>query len=110
MQLPSKNRFIAAQFIAMLQNGVWQQIAQHTNQLAKAFVQAIVDVPGVKVAYPVETNAVFLNMSYALYEKLQAHAKFYHWNEQRDEIRLMFSFDTTMEEVERMAGLISQLA
>jgi len=62
MQLASKNRFIAAQFKAMLQNDLWRKLAVHTNNLAKEFEKQVAGIPGIKIAHPVETTAVFLNM------------------------------------------------
>jgi len=106
MQLASKNRFIAAQFTAILRNNLWHQVANYTNNLAKILVEGIAAIPGVKLAYPVETNAVFLNMSVSVYEKLQPHANFYYWNTEREEVRLMLSFNNTTEDVEQFLTLL----
>jgi len=110
MQLASKNRFIAAQFSAMLNNDLWKRLAVHTNDLAKEFEKRIDVIPGVKIAHPVETNAVFLNMSPSLHEKLQQHAYFYYWNDQKEEVRLVFSFDNTIEEIEEFVNLLRKYA
>jgi len=106
MQLASKNRFIAAQFTAMLKNDLWKDLAAHTNRLAKEFERRIAGVSSVKVVQPVETNAVFLKMSPALHEKMQQHAHFYYWNELKEEVRLVFSFDNTIEDIENFINLL----
>ncbi len=99
MQLASKNRFIAVQFQKLLQDNLWQDIAGYTNGLAKIFEKEIAGIPSIKVAYPVETNAVFLNMAKALHEKMQDIASFYYWNEEKNEARLIFSFNNTPEDI-----------
>jgi threonine aldolase len=99
MQLASKNRFIAAQFQRVLQDDLWHAMATHTNKLAKQFAAEVENIPSVKIAYPVETNALFLNMPKALYDSMQQYANFYFWNEERSEARFIFSFNNTTEEV-----------
>ena len=110
MQLASKNRFIAVQFQAMLRNDLWHSLAAYTNSLAKIFEKKIASISSVKIAYPVETNAVFLNIAKPLYEKIQSHANFYYWNEQKDEARLIFSFDNTEKEIADFAALLAEYA
>jgi threonine aldolase len=110
MQLASKNRFIAAQFTAILRNNLWLKLAKHTNSLAKRFENEVAGVPGVVVAHPVQTNAIFLKMSKALHLKMQPHANFYYWNEQKDEARLIFSFDNTEDEIVDFVKLLREYA
>ncbi|MES2113427.1 MAG: aminotransferase class I/II-fold pyridoxal phosphate-dependent enzyme [Bacteroidota bacterium] len=103
MQLASKNRFIAAQFKRLLQDNLWREIAAHTNTLAKEFQKQVASIPSVNVAYPIETNAVFLNMPRELYDKMQQYANFYFWNDDKSEARLIFSFNNTIEEIMEFA-------
>jgi threonine aldolase len=110
MQLASKNRFIAAQFTAMLKDNTWQNLAAYTNGLAKEFEKRIASIPQIAVMHPVETNAVFLKMSPALHEKMQHHTHFYYWNDLKEEVRLVFSFDNTIEEIERFIELLRNYA
>jgi threonine aldolase len=110
MQLASKNRFIAAQFQAMLKNELWRSLAAYTNALAKTFEKQIAHISTVKVGYPVETNAVFLNISKPLYQKMQPYANFYYWSEQKNEARLIFSFDNTEKEIADFAALLAEYA
>lgn len=110
MQLASKNRFIAVQFQALLNDSLWQEMARHTNELARLFEQEIAGITSIKLAYPVETNAAFLNISPELHEKMQEFASFYYWNDERSEARLIFSFDNTTEDVKRFVGKLRELA
>jgi len=110
MQLASKNRFIAAQFQAILKNDLWQKLAQHINDLAKRFEQEVKGVPGISIAHPVQTNSVFLTMSQSLYEKMHQHFHFYYWNDLKNEVRLVFSFDNTVDEILEFVRLIKEYA
>jgi threonine aldolase len=100
MQLASKNRFIAVQFTALLQDELWKSMAAHTNSLAKRFASGIIQIPGIKVLYPVESNAVFAELPVHLRSVLQEIAHFYLWEEEKNICRFMFSFDNTIDEIE----------
>lgn len=99
MQLASKNRFIAAQFNTLLRDGLWHDIAHHTNCLALQFASELQGRTGLALAYPVQTNMVFVIMPRALHARLQSSISFYYWNEQKQEARFVFSFNNTPEEV-----------
>jgi len=109
MQLASKNRFIAAQFSALFHDDFWRQLATRPNDLAKRFENEIAGISWLKIAYPVQTNAMFANMPKENYLKLQEHINFYYWNERRQEARFMFSFDNTDAEVTALVKLIKDL-
>ncbi len=53
MQLSSKMRFLAAQFIALLDDDLWLQNARHANAMASRRAAGLADFPGVDVVYPV---------------------------------------------------------
>ena len=108
MQLASKNRFIAAQFQAMLKNDLWQELAKHTNDLAKRFEKEVSGIAGISIAHPVQTNSVFLTMSKSVYEKMHQHFHFYYWNDLKSEVRLVFSFDNTEKEISDFAALLAE--
>lgn len=61
-QLASKMRFIAAPWIAMLENGAWLRHAAHANAMARRLAEAIVGLPGVSLIAPVEANGVFAHL------------------------------------------------
>lgn len=100
MQLASKNRFIAVQFMALLKDGLWKNMAAHTNSLAKRFASGLIKIPGIKVLYPPESNAVFAELPEHLRSVLQEKAGFYLWDEEKNICRFMFSFDNTIDEIE----------
>ena len=48
-QLPSKMRFVAAQFLALLDDDLWLELAEHANPMAAACTRAVAGPPGVDV-------------------------------------------------------------
>jgi threonine aldolase len=99
MQLASKNRFIAAQFAALLEDELWKKIAVHTNELAKYFATQLAQKNNQPVLYPVETNTVFMKMKQAQFDQLQSAANFYRWDDEDEEVRFVFSFSNSKKEI-----------
>jgi threonine aldolase len=100
-QLASKMRFISAQFIALFGGGLWRENAAHANAMARELADGLRGVPGVRLTQPVEANEVFAVMARPLAERLRAVADFYAWDERANEHRMVASWDTTADDVER---------
>lgn len=110
MQLPSKSRFIAAQFLAYLNEGLWKEIAQTSLNRAASLKALIADIPQLKIQYPVESNAVFPKIPKEWVKPLREKYFFYVWDEQEFVCRWMTSWDTKPEDVEGFAAEIRRLA
>lgn len=110
MQLPSKMRFIAAQFNALLTDELWLRSARHANRMALRLADRVRAIPGITITQPVDSNAVFATLPAEIIPELQAAFYFYVWNEERSEVRWMASFDTTEEDVDRFAETIARAA
>ncbi|WP_430811765.1 MULTISPECIES: threonine aldolase family protein [unclassified Carboxylicivirga] len=100
-QLHSKMRYIAAQFIALLTNDLWKQNALHANSMATLLAAKVQDIQGVELTQAVVSNGVFAKLPRTIIEDLQSEFFFYVWDEQRDEVRWMTSFDTHEEDIEQ---------
>ncbi|MFA6769552.1 MAG: beta-eliminating lyase-related protein [Bacteroidales bacterium] len=109
-QLFSKNRFIAAQFIAFLENGLNIKLATHSNNMAKYLEQQLKEVKEVQISRPVQTNAVFALIDPNLCEKLQQKHYFYVWDEETNEVRWMCSFNTHKKEIDLFVKDLKALA
>ena len=110
MQLHSKMRFISAQFEAFLSNDLWKRNATHSNNMARKLEQALLSIPKVKITQSVDGNGVFAIIPREIVPELQKEVFFYVWNEEPSEARLMCSFDTQEEEIERFAAKLRELA
>lgn len=109
MQLASKMRYIAAQFIELYGTGLWLELAEHANKMAKKLAAGL-SARGIEIAYPAETNAVFAAFNPAIREKLFKDYSFYVWEEEKDICRLMCSYATTEKEIEDFLGALDRAA
>ncbi|HJQ33843.1 MAG TPA: low specificity L-threonine aldolase [Pyrinomonadaceae bacterium] len=107
-QLPSKMRFVAAQFTALLAEDLWLENAAHANRCAQLLAAELARVPEIRITQPVESNAVFAVMPREAVPRVQERFFFYVWDEQISEVRLMCSFDTTEEDVRELATVIRE--
>ncbi len=79
-QLFSKMRFIAAQFDAYFENGLWLGMASDANAMARRLSAGLAAIPGCKIWYPTEANEVFVSFAPGVADKLRAAgASFYPW-------------------------------
>lgn len=106
-QLMSKHRYLAAQFIALLDNDLWLTNASHANAMASRLAAALSKAPGVRLTQPVEANAVFAVLPDHHVADLQKRFGFYDWDQAIDEYRLMCSWDTPPEAVDDLATALS---
>jgi threonine aldolase len=109
-QLASKMRFISVQFEALLGGDLWLRNARHANTMARRLRDAVEGIDGVRVSQAVEANAVFATVPPAaiprLRDALPAELPFHVWDPERSEIRLMASWDTAEEDVDRLAAAL----
>jgi len=100
-QLASKMRFLAAPWLGMLRGGYWLGNAQHANAQAKHFAAAVRDLPGVRIPFPVEANAVFIQAPPARLDALRARG-WHFYNFIGDSARFMFSWNSDRAQVNRL--------
>jgi threonine aldolase len=109
MQLASKMRYAAAQFVALLTDDLWRRAATRANEAAARLAAGAAAVPGVKVTRPVEANAVFAILPAVAVAPLQEAYPFYVWDEATGEVRWMTSFATTDAEVDDFVATLTRL-
>ncbi len=100
MQLASKMRFIAAQFLAYFENDLWKRNAAHANEMAQKLFRLVRDIPRITVTQKVESNGIFALIPKKVIPLLQKEYFFYIWNEETGEVRWMTSWDTTEKDIE----------
>ena len=100
-QLPSKARFISAQLLALLQAGLWLDLARRAARMAQALRDGLAALPGVRLLHPVEANALVVHLPRPVAERLtHAGHRFYPWPASGpDAYRLVTSFQTTDADV-----------
>jgi threonine aldolase len=102
--LLSKGRFIAAQLLATLEDGLWLDNARAANAAA----QVIAAAAGDRLLYPVEANELFIRLSAAEAAGLRAQGfDFYDWGEGAS--RLVTSWNHGASDVEPLAAALLAL-
>jgi len=119
-QLVSKSRYLGAQMLAYLQDGLWLDNARKANGLARRLAEGLKSCKQIRIPNPVQANEVFAVMPRALNDKLLASgAKFYDWMPdslgdaiKADEIfvRFIASFAPPEDDVERFIAMVKKLA
>ena len=109
MQLGSKMRFIAAQFLAYFENDLWKINALNANNMAKILTDKLHETVNPDIVYPVQTNAVFAKISKELTEQLQKEFFFYIWDDHSNVVRWMTSWDTTKKDIDLFIQAIARI-
>ncbi len=108
-QLPSKTRFIAAQFMRYFTDHLYLEIAEHSLKMAERLFQGLQKIKSVQLTCPRQSNAVFVILPQPWIKKIRDQYFFYVWNEQTFECRLMTSWDTTENEIDGFIDLVQSL-
>jgi threonine aldolase len=106
MQLASKMRFISAQLVALLSDGLWLRNAGHSNAMAQVLHDAVAEIPGVALSRRPQANAVFAVLPEDVTRRLQEQYRFYTWDAATGEVRWMCAWDTTAEDIARFAAAL----
>jgi threonine aldolase len=109
-QLASKMRFIAAQWIGLLQDGAWLRNAKHANDTAALMEPKLRGLPGVQVLYPRQANAVFVDMPQPVLDGLHERGWHFYADVGPHGARLMCSWDSTKEDVEAFTRDVAELS
>jgi threonine aldolase len=107
-QLPSKMRFVAAQFNALLDDDRWIRNAAHANAMATRLYERTVSIPGIRYDAPPQVNSVFPLLPAAAIEPLRAWCHFWDWDVTRGQVRWMAAWDTTPADIDRFAEGVAE--
>lgn len=108
-QLFSKHRYLSAQAIAMLEDGLWLNLAGHANQMARE-LSLCFEREGAQLAAPVHGNEVFVRLDDKKVSALQAGGvSFYPWPTLGpDTFRFVASWQTTTGCIETVAQALTR--
>lgn len=112
----SKHRYLSAQMKAYLQDDLWIKLATDANARAAHLSRGLMQTPGATLAHPTQGNGVFAGFPRKAHKSVQeAGAHYYFWpgnqtlegpEEETLTARLMCSWSTTEEEVDRFIDLV----
>ena len=103
-QLPSKMRYLAAQFNAVLHDDLWISLAAHSNSMATELHRSTVGIAGVELGDPPAVNSVFPRLPPDCIAPLRDWCFFWDWDTTRHEVRWMTAWDTTIDDVRTFAA------
>ncbi|MEJ2401324.1 MAG: beta-eliminating lyase-related protein [Xanthomonadales bacterium] len=105
--LLSKMRYVSAQLLAYVEDGLWLRMAERANRQAARFAAAIAAHDEAELEYPVEANEVFVRWSLEGFSRLEAAGiEFLAWPGRDDLARFVFSHCTTDEETEALCAAL----
>jgi threonine aldolase len=100
----SKHRFLSAQLLAYLKDGLWLKNAEQANAMATRLAVGMQTVAGAQMLHPVEANEIFIALPESTVAALEAaQFKFYRWPVRAPSgvpIRLVTSYSTTAADVD----------
>jgi threonine aldolase len=101
----SKARFLSAQLLAYLKDGLWLDNARHANAMATALAEGLRHVAGATLLQSVQANELFVELPEATVAALEAQGfGFYRWplsvTPQGVAIRLVTSYSTPRASVD----------
>lgn len=109
LQLMSKSRYLSAQYIPFFKNDLWYTLAEQANLKAQQIAASIQKTPQLTLSYPVETNQIFFTAPKAWIPLILERIFCYPWDNEKNEIRFIASWNTTDEEVHAIELLLKEL-
>lgn len=110
----SKQRFLAAQMLALASDGLWLDLAAQANARAARLAEGVLAAGG-SLMVPRQSNAVFARIPVELHRKAQAAGVIYHlWpdpcpvGDDMVALRLVTAWNTPDEDVLRFCALLAQ--
>lgn len=109
LQLPSKMRFISAQLTALYEGDLWRRSAGHANAMAARLAAGLDTLAaadpslGIRLLFPVQSNAIFTELSPEAGERAGLATSRGTGNQ----YRLMCSFETSEESVDELLAKIA---
>jgi threonine aldolase len=109
--LYSKMRYLSAQLLAYVEDGLWLELAAHANRQAARFAAAVEAHGQARLEYPTQANEVFVRWSESAWERLEAAGiGFLTWPGQDDLARFVFGHTTSNEDTQQLIDALGAQA
>ena len=106
--LASKHRFVAAQFLAFLDNGLWLNTAAHANAMARKLSGGMTAL-GLGLASPAEANEVFVTLDTDVRRALARSYVVHQPDLSEPVVRFVCSWSTLDSDVEGVLATLREL-
>ena len=108
LQLPSKTRYIAAQFERYFKDDLYLDIARSSTSMATKLSEALSGIKQLEILYPVQSNAVFAKFPREHLKAIREKYFFYVWDEVDFSVRIMTSFDSNESDISEFSKHVRQ--
>ena len=108
-QLLSKMRFVSSQLEAYVTDDLWIRNARHANLMAKRLSEGLNSFSNIELAYPTESNEVFVRLPRELIDYLNNAG--YNINEEELDgkaVRFVTSWNTELKDIDQLLDVIKQ--
>ena len=105
----SKHRFLSAQMVGYLEDGLWLRLAAHANAMGARLVRGLAQMPDVSLVHPAEANILFPEWGAGTHARLEAAgAAYYPFPAPmgRERARLVASWSTTEADVDQFLAAL----
>jgi threonine aldolase len=106
-QMLSKQRFLAAQLRAYVEDGLWLDSARHANRQAARLASRLQELDGVELLHPATTNTIYVKFPARMVAALQA-AGLAGYVYDNSYMRLVCSWATGDEEIDRFLATLGK--
>jgi threonine aldolase len=103
-QLASKMRFIAAPWLGLLESETWKKNARHANQCAEYLENQLLNIEGVEIMFPRQTNAVFVKLPEQVIKDLRKKNWQFYTFIGVGGVRFMCSWNTTHSRIDELVS------
>ncbi len=102
--------YAPAQYIPFFKNDLWKTLSTQANQQAQKIASIIKAIPHLSLSYPVETNQIFFTAPPSWLPLIQEEIFCYPWNQEKNEIRFITSWNTSDQDVKAVKSILSKIA
>lgn len=108
-QLPSKARFVGAQFAALLKDNLWIDLGRRANAAARKLYEAVAGIEPLGLVEPPAVNSLYPIVADPIATALREVSFFWPWDPATNRVRWMTAWDTTDGDVARFAEAVRRL-
>jgi threonine aldolase len=109
-QTASKMRFLTCQFEPYFTNDLWKANAANANEMTKRLENGLRRFAFVNINQVVQANEIFFSLPRKIITELSNDFFFYVFDEEKDEIRLVCSWDTTEDDIDSFLNALEHAA
>lgn len=108
-QLASKMRFLAAPWVALLENDLWLTNARRANESARLLATRVTELPGIELSFPCDASGIFLRLSAAVVRQLHERGWHFYKFIEPDIYRLMCSWSVTEQQIDEFVTDVKEV-